>query len=241
MTMTQWVCQLEGVTAKWPSRKITTLNNINFSSSLIEENAMLPLMGPSGQGKRKIMLINVFRQTVVFFVISISLMACAVSEDPSQGGFIDGVIGIFQGTYEERQTEMKNNLATMEQRNEKMLDEQRHLEKTRTEQKAVLVTLKTEFDVLSRKNTELSERIARIEATTASMNAGKKRLNRQVKSVQKRLNSVVRKISSVQKDMDKLKRTPSRFSKDLAVYEAEKKRLEKELRKLEEDTELLEP
>jgi putative ABC transport system ATP-binding protein len=49
--MTQWVCQLEGVTAKWPSRKITTLNNIEFAPSLIEENAMLPLMGPSGQGK----------------------------------------------------------------------------------------------------------------------------------------------------------------------------------------------
>ncbi|RKZ91566.1 MAG: hypothetical protein DRR19_06870 [Candidatus Parabeggiatoa sp. nov. 1] len=49
--MKKWACQLEGVAVQWPSRKEPTLMDIHLPPSLIEENAMLPLMGPSGQGK----------------------------------------------------------------------------------------------------------------------------------------------------------------------------------------------
>lgn len=49
--MSKWVCQLKGVSAKWPGRSKPTLNNIELAPSLIEKNTMLPIMGPSGQGK----------------------------------------------------------------------------------------------------------------------------------------------------------------------------------------------
>jgi ABC-type lipoprotein export system ATPase subunit len=49
--MTKWQCKFEDVTAKWPTRQQATLKSINLTSSLIEKNVKLPLMGPSGQGK----------------------------------------------------------------------------------------------------------------------------------------------------------------------------------------------
>ncbi|GEM_PF-1187969 len=51
LIMTKWVCQLKGVAAQWPGQPKPTLKNIDILPALIAENTMLPLMGPSGQGK----------------------------------------------------------------------------------------------------------------------------------------------------------------------------------------------
>jgi len=50
--MSEWKCEFkDGVKAKWPGRKNQTLNNIKLPANFIENNARLPIMGPSGQGK----------------------------------------------------------------------------------------------------------------------------------------------------------------------------------------------
>ncbi|MCK5720463.1 MAG: ATP-binding cassette domain-containing protein [Thiomargarita sp.] len=49
--MSKWVCKLENVIATWPGREKTTLDHIELAPSVIEDHPMLPIMGPSGQGK----------------------------------------------------------------------------------------------------------------------------------------------------------------------------------------------
>lgn len=55
--MNQWICQLNHIAAKWPTRKQETLTNILLRPELIAENPLLPLMGPSGQGKSSLLYI----------------------------------------------------------------------------------------------------------------------------------------------------------------------------------------
>lgn len=49
--MSEWKCDLTGVMAKWPSRQENILKDFQPDSSFIQKNAMIPIMGPSGQGK----------------------------------------------------------------------------------------------------------------------------------------------------------------------------------------------
>jgi len=43
----------------------------------------------------------IFLRTFVFWT-SLGLVACTTTDDPSEGGFFDGVAGIFSGTYDQR-------------------------------------------------------------------------------------------------------------------------------------------
>jgi len=49
--MTKWKCEFKEVTARWPSREKDTLKDIQLNSTFVENHTMIPLMGPSGQGK----------------------------------------------------------------------------------------------------------------------------------------------------------------------------------------------
>jgi chromosome segregation ATPase len=164
---------------------------------------------------------------LVLLVMSVGLMACAVQQDPSKGGFIDGVLGILTDSYASRIDERERNLATTKQEQKDFLTEQTDLTITSVETKAEVAALKGEFDNLSKQNNLLSAKIDNIKATTTEMEAEKNRLKNRVKSLEEEIKRAESSVSS--------------SSTDLKDAEAKEKKLQQEIQKLEKDIKLLEP
>lgn len=99
-----------------------------------------------------------------FLLIGISAMAlaaCEVSEDPADGGFLSGVVGVAGGGYQSRIDTLEAQLAADQTRANSLASEQLRLQATSASTSAQLRNLRAQFAALQ---TVISSQMATLEA-----------------------------------------------------------------------------
>jgi len=84
---------------------------------------------------------------------------CATSNDPSEGGFINGVVGLATGRYEKRVEEKQALLDQKQQENKEIKQEVAVLEREKVEVDNDLATSKARLAELQREMVELRQRL----------------------------------------------------------------------------------
>lgn len=82
--------------------------------------------------------------------VALGLAGCVTSEDPSEGGFFNGVSGINSGTYDARVAEREQSVAEAEARNEALSAEQARLSAQISSARSELAKLK--LRILNQRN-----------------------------------------------------------------------------------------
>ncbi|AUI69735.1 hypothetical protein [Beggiatoa leptomitoformis] len=161
-------------------------------------------------------------------VLSLFVNACAVSDDPAQGGFFGGVYGITSGGYDRRVDEREQNLAALKNLKNQNETEQQALtiEKTTTIER--LSALREQSQQLSTAVSQLTRQINSTQAKTTALQQKKQALAKQAQQLQGSL-----------KKLQQASAAQQVTNSTLQTYENEEKRLRQEIAQLKDDLYLL--
>lgn len=168
-----------------------------------------------------------YGKLVIIIVSVVSLTACAVSQDPSQGGFMGGLVGLSSGTYETRVQQRQDELNRQQNVNQVLREQSKALE---SEARARDFELSLEKERLAKMEGDLS----RLESDVNHLAAKSSKQKAEITALKRRLEDQRRQLQSQQTALNELDRAggsaadPERYR----ALERERDRLAEEYRLL---------
>jgi len=162
-----------------------------------------------------------YKLIILFPVLLLS--ACAVTDDPSKGGFISGVYGVSSGAYDKRIEERQRNLEALRQAQQGSQAEQQQLQAEKSSLNSQVEQLRKTSADLEQDLDDLSLQISKQKAAT--LNA------------QKRKQSLLKKAKYLRGETQKLQKAAANTvnAQSLQKLKAEEQRLQKEIQALQDD------
>ncbi len=102
---------------------------------------------------------------------ALALSACEVSQDPADGGFLSGIVGVAGGGYQARVDRLEAQLAADQSRANALASEQLRLQAASASTSAQLRNMRAQFAALQ---AVLRDQVATLEAQGVTVNAGLK-------------------------------------------------------------------
>lgn len=102
---------------------------------------------------------------------ALALTACEVSQDPADGGFLSGVVGVAGGGYQARIDALEAQLAADQARANSLASEQLRLQAASANTSAQLRNMRAQFAALQ---AVIRDQVATLEARGVSVNSGLK-------------------------------------------------------------------
>lgn len=131
------------------------------------------------------------RQMTTVILAAATLAACAVTNDPRQGGLIDGLHGLSSGAYEKRIQQRQDELKRQQNINQQLKDQANTLDKEAQAKDHLLALeqqrvakLEGNLSILESDVNRLITKSAQQQADVASLNRKIEKLRREVKSQQ---------------------------------------------------------
>ena len=134
---------------------------------------------------------------VIAFTVSLLLTACAVSDNPREGGFFGGLHGLYSGAYDARIQKGQEDLSQQQSYNQGLREQAVSLD---TEVRARDALLASEQERLSK----LEGNIGKLESDVSSLTAKSDRQKVEIATLKGRIVDQMSRIKSLQSDIRKL-------------------------------------
>ncbi len=151
------------------------------------------------------------------------LSACAVTDDPSQGGLISGVYGVTSGAYDQRLETRQHNLDALRQAQQGSTLEQSELQIEKSALHVQVAQLRDYSQVLTEELEKLNTHISNQQVATQKAQQRQQSLLKKVSQLQTQAQSLL-KATAQSNDQDEMKK-----------LQQEERRLQKEVKALQED------
>jgi len=163
--------------------------------------------------------------TIIFLVGF--LTACAISNDPRKGGFIDGVVGISSGSYDARLQAKNRELERRQNVNQQLIEDSKTLDRQARQRENELVSERQRLNRMQGDLSRLETDVNRLQAKTRKQKSDIASLKGKISVHRKRLKSQETALKELERsggrDTD-----PERY----LALEQERNRLSKEYRQL---------
>lgn len=160
-----------------------------------------------------------------FMMIGLGLcvVGCStLSDNPREGGFLGGVMGIESGAYDRRIEERQRNLDALNQAQRQEAGLQSGLLAEKTEAKSALEQLRRQSDGLNREISALNKKISAQKVST--------------QAAQQKKQALAQKAKALRADSTQLKKALAQSApNDVGKLQAEEQRLRTEIKQLEQD------
>lgn len=171
---------------------------------------------------------------LIIIVLAVSSTAFAESDNPREGGFFGGLIGLKSGAYDSRVQQRKDELSRQESINQDLKEKQNALEK---EAKASEIELADEQQRLD----DLDEDLASLESDVNNLNTKSGKQKNEIAAIKRKIKDQRQRMKSQQSALKALERAggsaadPDRYR----VLQQERKLLANEYKKLLEYSQTL--
>lgn len=160
---------------------------------------------------------------LIFLVTLVFLTACAVTDDPGEGGLVSGVYGVTSGAYDKRLEERQSHLEALRQAQQSSQAEQQQLQAEKTDLAHQISQLQKASEALEQELEDLSLLVSQQKAATLK--------------AQKRQQSLLKKAHYLRGETQKLRKAAvdTNDEQALEALKAEEQRLQKEVQALQDD------
>lgn len=114
--------------------------------------------------------------STVLLLLALGVAGCATDPNPAKGGFIDGLAGLSNGTYQNRANQREQNLTEMRDSSARLEAQNRDLQMALAESKATEKSYRAELAELQGELTTLDSRLKKAKARNQAQAAQKKEL-----------------------------------------------------------------
>ncbi len=155
------------------------------------------------------------------------LTACAVTDDPGQGGFISGIYGVTSGAYDKRLEDRQRNLEALKQAQQGTQLEQQQLHREKVSLAGEVAQLGQATQAMDQTLEDFSLQLSRKQAAT--------------KKAEQRKQSLLKKAKLLRGQTLELQKAAQSSAKDAQAVQklhAEEQRLQKEIKALQSDLQM---
>ncbi len=170
-----------------------------------------------------------YMRFLICIIFSVTLTACATTDDPRKGGFFGGIGGLSSGAYETRVQQRQDELNRQKNISDELKQESSSLE---NEARAKESELATEQKRLA----DMEEKLSALQADVDKLKARSEKQKNDIAKIKQKIKKARKRLSDQQAALDELDRAggPAADPDRYKVLEKERDKLADEFKKLQE-------